>query len=351
MGHEVHVVTSNVPSSSKTEIIEGVVIKRHDVIAQPLRNPISIDSLFLAKEFDSYDIIHAHDEHNFCVMMTAFLKRGHHSPLVITNHGQIKYGDRVRDAFVKIYEKSIGKFVLRYADQCVVNSVSDLEYLCIIEEKLRSKIQVIPNSIDPDEYNIQSSLTKDSFTKKYGLSGKKVILFVGQVIKRKGIQYLINAIPEMVNKTSISFSFLIIGMGEDFEFAKQLARQKHVDQYIVFAGEVSFEELCLAYKHSDIFTLPSLSEGLPTVILEAMFFELPIVATEIPGIKDHCSDLAYLVPPEDSTALADAYLSLLTDENLRDFYKKQGKLKIIENYTWIKNAQRYDNLYRHLIEG
>mgnify|MGYP000144326075 CR=1 FL=1 len=109
MGHEVHVITSNFPKSKKFEEIDGITVERYTLIARPLRNPIVPKFLLVPKRFKDFDIIHIHNEHAFSSMVAAYAKRNGDFPLVLTNHGQLKFGNYLADTIERAYMKTFGK--------------------------------------------------------------------------------------------------------------------------------------------------------------------------------------------------------------------------------------------------
>ena len=119
-----------------------------------------------------------------------------------------------------------------------------------------------------------------------------------------------------------------------------------------FKGRINDKrELASIYKNSDAFILPSLSEGLPTVILEAIYFGLPVISTDIGGIKEHFDDCVYLVPPNNSIKLAEAMINLLKVNNLEKAKKLSKNFKnVIESkYSWKFVADEYEKIYQKLL--
>jgi glycosyltransferase involved in cell wall biosynthesis len=285
-------------------------------------------------------------------MIAAYFKTRNDFPLVLTNHGQMKFGDCFRDTIVQLYDKSIGKSVLNKCDVIVVNSFSDKNYLSSINPNICDRIKVLPNSIDPEEFIPYLDSENIDFLKKYGLYGKDIILFIGQLIERKGVEYLIKAIPYMIGKTSRrDFVIMMVGSGDFLDKAKKIAKNLNVERFIIFTGEIPFDELVNAYKSANIFVLPSFSEGLPTVILEAMYFNLPVISTDIPGIRDHCKNGSLLVPPKDEKALAAAMVQLLNNTELASKLSKQGKKLVQDKYIWENTAKEYEKIYLELLKG
>lgn len=344
-GHEACVITSNVPKGKKNEIIDGISIKRYYCIGTLLRNPITPAFLTMKPKIKNYDILHLHNEHSSASLIAALVKFGSHTPLVITCHGQLKFGDSFRDAIVKIYDKILGRFIFNKADSIVISGICDKEYICSIDPKNENKLTIIPNSIDPEEFLPYLNQENKEFLTRYNISDKKIILFVGQVIRRKGIEFLIKAIPLMINRTSENFIILVVGTGDYLDKAKKMVDDYNVGKYIRFTEKIPFKDLVVAYKSADFFILPSLSEACPTVILEAMYFNLPIISTDIPGISDHFKDNAILVPPRDEKSLSDAMIELLTNRTKKALLAEKGKKIVEKKYLCTVTMKEYEKLF------
>ncbi|HBT49623.1 MAG TPA: hypothetical protein DEA61_07330, partial [Caldanaerobacter subterraneus] len=348
MGHEVHVITSNFPRSKKFEEIDGITVERYKLIAKILRNPIVPGFLTVPRRFGKFDIIHIHNEHAFSSIVAAYAKRKKDFPLVLTNHGQLKFGNYLADAIERFYIKTFGKKILELSDAIVVNSVSDKDFLTTIAPKISDKIYVLHNAIDPEFF---MKLAKEAEGNKWTIDADVKILYVGQLIKRKGIEWLIKAVKIIKNSTNNKkIKCILVGEGKDRTYFETLVRKYNLLDSIMFTGQVSDAELVWLYKNSDVFVLPSLAEGCPTVVLEAMYFGLPVVTTDIPGVRDHFEDVAILVPPKDERALATSIVRLLEDKNLAKSLSKSGMKLVMEKYTWDRVAKEYETLYKNVIE-
>lgn len=354
MGHEVHVATSNYPDDGKDEIIDGITIKRYKCLARPLRNPLTPSMLLLGNEIKKFDIVHTHNEHSFAAMVAAYLRRRIDVPLILTCHGQLIFGSKTADYFERVYSRIIGRRIFKAADRIISLSSSDLNYISSLGIDLK-KISILPNAIDMEELfkidsgSFEANNPKNSFLQR--LNGKRIIMFVGPVIQRKGVQYLIKSIPKVLIKTGDDSVFILVGGGEFLNQARQLATEMQINEHIIFTGRLTEEELIETYRCADLFVLPSLSEGVPTTILEAMYFGLPVVATDIPGVKDHFKDVALLVPPKNEDRLAEAIIKLLDDEELTKRLSKAGVELIKGKYTWDVVAKEYERIYIEMQEG
>lgn len=354
MGHEVHVATSNYPDNGKDEIIDGITIKRYKCLARPLGNPLTPGMLLLGNEIKKFDIVHTHNEHSFAAMVAAYIRRRTDVPLILTCHGQLIFGSKMADYFEKVYSRIIGRGIFKAADRIISLSSSDLNYISSLGIDSK-KISILPNAIDPEELfkldsgTFEADNPKNSFLQ--GLNGKRIILFVGPVIQRKGVEYLIKSIPKVLIKTGDDSVFVLVGGGEFLNQARQLTTEMQINDHVIFTGRLTEEELVETYRCADLFVLPSLSEGVPTTILEAMYFGVPVVATDIPGVKDHFKDVALLVPPKNADRLAETIVKLLDDEELTRRLSKAGAELIKGKYTWDVVAKEYEGIYIEMQEG
>lgn len=345
-GHEVTIYTSNIPKTKKNEITDGVIIKRFSCVASPMRNPL-IPAFFFPNlhEIKKFDIVQIHMIYSTAAICGCIIKLLTGKPLIFTHHGRMVYGETYRDIITGIYEKTIMKLLLRFADHCVVLSNSDGEF--ISERKFnKEKISVIPNAIDMENYDISPDINSENFLVKFNLENSYPILFVGEITARKGLKYLINAMDILIHQHHLkSIKLLIIGYGDDFHNINTIIKEKNLQDYCILLNRVPIENLIYAYKSSKIFILPSLSEGLPTVILEAMYFGLPVIATDIPGVRDYFSDTAVLVPPRDEHALAASIMKLFKDNNLVKELSTRGREMVINCYTWDRIGKEYESLF------
>jgi glycosyltransferase involved in cell wall biosynthesis len=119
---------------------------------------------------------------------------------------------------------------------------------------------------------------------------------------------------------------------------------------IRFVGKVAHDEVAWWMAAGDVFCLPSLSEGLPTVVCEAMACGRAVVATAVDGTPEIVDDGAtgLLVPPRDAQALATALDRLLGDEAMRRGFEDESLTRARATYTWAANARAHVGLYEAL---
>jgi glycosyltransferase involved in cell wall biosynthesis len=180
---------------------------------------------------------------------------------------------------------------------------------------------------------------------------EKSILFVGRLIERKGVSHLVRALGALRQRTPARL--VVIGDGPERSRLEQLARDVGVAAHVEFRGRVSNEELRHAYAAADVFVLPSVvdarqdTEGLGVVLLEAMNYAVPVIASEIGGITDIVQHerTGLLVPPGDEVALGRALSRVLTDSVLARTLGEAGRQHLREAFSWSRIVDRWEEIY------
>ncbi len=183
---------------------------------------------------------------------------------------------------------------------------------------------------------------------------RKIILTVGRLVERKGIRYLIDAmrlLPE-----SLKAELVVVGGGPLREALEAHARVQGVAKRVRFAGKVSEEELKAYYMNAAVYVQPAIvdsrgdTEMLGVVLLEAMHYGVPVVASAVGGIPDVVRDgeTGLLVPQKDPKALAHAVQRLLGDQRLARMIEENAHKQLSGNFKWdniLNNMIKvYDNL-------
>jgi glycosyltransferase involved in cell wall biosynthesis len=161
-------------------------------------------------------------------------------------------------------------------------------------------IAVIPNGIELKEY------TEKRLVKEVEYPSKRII-FVGRLHPIKGVQYLLQGM-KMVHEEMPDAKLILVGDGEEREHLESLTDSLEIRECVEFVGKVPHERVQDYMNQSEVFVLPSLSEGFPVTILEAMACGLPIVATRVRGIPDIIEDgtNGYLVDTKNPKQIAQA---------------------------------------------
>lgn len=179
-------------------------------------------------------------------------------------------------------------------------------------------------------------------------SARVKVLFIGRLIPRKGFQRVIRALPRLKELARRPFEIEVVGTGVARGELDDAAERQGVSDLIKYVGTVPYEKLEKSYQYADIFVLTSLSEGMPSVILEAMGCALPIVASDVGGNNElvHEGENGYLIMGDDIEKLAQDLARLINDETLRaKFGLKSRELSL--KYDWSEIMRQYNELYAH----
>lgn len=195
---------------------------------------------------------------------------------------------------------------------------------------------VIPNGVETDRFKPIPRPVNSEIK----------ILFIGRLIPRKGFQRVVQALPKLRTMAKKPFVIEVVGTGAAREDLDQLAQQLGAIDLIHYVGQVSYEELEKAYQYADVFVLTSLSEGMPSVILEAMGVGLPIVASNVGGNNEivHEGKNGYLIEGDDSDRIAHVLAQLINDDGLRGRMGAASRQFALQ-YDWKNIMGEYNELY------
>ncbi|MFC1658433.1 glycosyltransferase family 4 protein, partial [Candidatus Omnitrophota bacterium] len=247
-------------------------------------------------------------------------------------------------------EKEIKNSLLRFSDTVITVSegVKQSIKTAKIEE---SKVKVIYNGIDQNEYKISVEQTA-SIKREFNLDNNcKIVGQVGQIIKRKGIMYFIK-MAELVMKEMQNVKFLLVGDDKNepgyMREMQGLVDNLKLSKHIIFTG--FRKDIPQLISLMDIAVLSSLAEGLGMVLIEAMFLNKPVIATDIPGVNEVIENniTGLLVPPRDYRAMAKGVLTLLSDKDYAARLVKSAKNKVLSEFTIERQIKEIADIYEDL---
>lgn len=202
-----------------------------------------------------------------------------------------------------------------------------------------SKINVIYNGIDLDNYD-----NKDTEA-LYKPSGKELIIGnAGRLVNQKGHHFLIDIAEHLMAK-GIDFKILIAGDGALKEKLKKYAREKQVNEKIIFTGFVP--DIKSFMQSLDIFVLPSLWEGFGYVLVEAMAYKKPVIGFDVssnPEIIRH-NKTGYLIENQDIDQFTNKLMQLANDKKLRQTLGENGRQFVQQNFTIKIALNKFKELY------
>lgn len=207
----------------------------------------------------------------------------------------------------------------------------------------KKKVEVVYNGIDRSDS--RPDMTRSRLRADYSMpAGAFVVVTVARLARQKGHQYLLESLA-MLRREHPEVRCLLLGDGELSTDLHRLAESLGVDDIVVFAGAV--DHVMSLLPACDLFVLPSLWEGLPVALIEAMFMGLPVVATEVAGtpeVVEH-GKTGLLVRPANSEGLARAVSSLIVDEAFRLELAEAGKHHAETNFGMSQVVDRYEEVF------
>lgn len=183
-----------------------------------------------------------------------------------------------------------------------------------------------------------------------GVSSRCSLLYVGSLIPRKGVRTLIEAFSKVIREEK-EVRLVLIGDGREQEQLRVQVKSFGLGGLVTFVGTQPPDQIPHWMNRSDCLVLPSLWEGTPNVVLEAMACGLPVVASDLPGISEVMNHGVHglLSKPEDADELAQNLLKLIRNKGLRLQMGKRGREAIIEmGIGWNQVAGRYQEVYKQL---
>lgn len=370
-GHRVTVITRDAPGSPDIDRAVEFEIHRINSRRNMLFSCGAAMKFFRLHRREPFDIVHNHGESAFCLMMLKKLLPLR-TPLVSSVHV-------VRRTQYRQYQR-LGKalkarFASGGAGYPPIGNVMELgrTWPSLLYEKLYFRLSdalATVNSSLSREIEVEYGITDNLFTvlngvsvADYTLSGRehdaheiktalgceKLILFVGRLFGGKGEFDLIEAMGR-VRAAAPGVKLLVVGEGPVKAAVVSFVEELKLQDAVVFNDYMPRDELRRYYSASDIFILPSYSEGLPKVLLEAMISGSAAVVSDIPA---HCEvithgETGYLFETGNAGGMAEAILTALGDQRRPEVLEKAANL-VRDKYTWPAVARRLDDVYNALI--
>lgn len=352
-GIDVRVFTSDIDMKwnrvrSGLEAFDGFSVRRHRAAGRVFRNLI-IPSLLPSLITSDADIIHAHGHFYNSTELSFLAAKLSGKHLVLTPHLQPyhAYPEGLERNLRKAYERLLDKPLFTRADKIIAVSPYSEHYLKTRLGVEAEKIVMIPNGLDHSRFD--SNGRPEVFRRKWSIPDE-LILYVGHISARKGLPYLVEALPKVVADYP-NAKLVLVGVDRGWlQPLKAIARRAGVEESIVFTGYLAEPELSAAYNAADLFVLPSMHEAFGLVLLEAMGSGLPVVATRAGGIPYVVEDgkEGLLVPPANSCELAEAMLRVLADRGLAAVLRSNGIRKAQSWPSWNEVVNRTLAVYQSL---
>ena len=291
--------------------------------------------------------------HNFRSYQNNIVSRSafkNNIPYVVQAHGSVLPFFEKQN-LKKLYDFVWGHKILKDASKLI--AVTKAEKDQYIKRGLsEDKIEIIPNGIDVSEY--ETLPERGRFRKKYDIApNEKIILYLGRLHKRKGIDFLINGFSILSGQYK-NVKLVIVGPDDGFlNILKKQVKKLKIEDSIIFTGAVTENEKFEAFIESDLLVYPAILEIFGLVPFEAIMCGTPVIVCDDCGcgeiIKE--ADCGYLVKFGDVNDLKDKMNFALENTENNNKLVENGKRFINENLTWKKVGKSVENLYKKSIQN
>ena len=340
-GYNMNVICAD--GEYKDEVIEGISVRRLPS-AFKFTNTNITAGLPAALWSADFDIVHTHMPTPWSCDWSILIAKLRRKKSIVTIHNDMHKEGFFSKLVTVIYLNTAFRISLALVDRIIIVN-PDWENSFVHTKQLlktfKHKISVIENGIDtslfvPQEQKKPYELLCVSILDKYHVF--------------KGIDYLIEAIPA-IKKIFPAIHLTIVGEGELKETFMNQADKLGVTENITFAGYKTQEELPAYYSRSQLFILPSVdTEGYGIVLLESLACATPVVTTSIAGLSSvvQSQNLGRIVESKNPSAIADAVVSLLSNNTSLQTMRAKARDYIVSHYSWEHIAQQASALYQSL---
>jgi glycosyltransferase involved in cell wall biosynthesis len=258
--------------------------------------------------------------------------------VVVTSHGGDIYG-LSNFNFLK-------KWVLNNSDCITAVSNAIKKEMENIGVSKKVPIEVLPMGVNFKKFSPQRK--SKSIINKYN-GTNSLLLFVGRLTEKKGVIYLLRAL-NILKKDYNSFKLIVVGEGEKKNELKTECKKLGLSKkHVQFVGAIKNDSLPDYYSTADIFIGPSIvasdndQEGFGLVFVEALSCQCPVIASDLPAIRDIITshETGILVPPKDSEALSKAIFDLIKNPNEAYKLATKGKKYVKERFSWLSIGKKY----------
>jgi glycosyltransferase involved in cell wall biosynthesis len=342
----------------KPATVEGVSVVplRSTDLIFPLDNWTFNRSLAKNWSYIKADVYETHTASGYG-LDEAFRKRGVKVPFVQTVHGVLadEHAQASLRGGLSLRERVANLFMGQLADRegesarnaTLVVTISHYSRQKIVEfyGVDASKIRLVPNGVDTARFTPEGDSAR--IQQRIGLQNRLCVLFVGRLIPRKGLNYLVEA-AKRVTAEKREVLFVLVGNGSLKSRLEADVQRAGLAGNFLFMGDVSEEDLPAVYRCCDVFAFPSIQEGQGIALLEAQASAKPVVAFNVSGVAEAVRnrETGLLVEPGSVAGLAEALGRLLFDAELRRKMGTAGRAFVQKELSWDLCAKRMLGVYQ-----
>ena len=325
------------------------LLEKQGIKTRPLKRTQLFDisitkQLYSLMNKNKFDLLHSHSGPFACVVG----KLARVPNIVETRHGLVINYDALNH--VSLIKTLFNRYKAKISDLTITVTSADKK---ILMEKFgipRYKIRNIANGVDIQAIQMHKR-NANQIKKNLNIeSSYKIIGSVARFTEQKGLKYFIQSMKYITAKIS-NTKFLIVGDGVLKDYLVSLANQSGLSQDLILTGYR--DDAISIMSIFDVFVLPSLWEGMPYTILEAMALKTPVVTTNVFGNREIVIDgkTGFLVPPRNSLAIAHAVINLLMNEDKALKMGESGFNRIEKLFSAKKMTEKIEKTYLELLNG
>lgn len=330
------------------EVERGILLPGLGRELHPLKDIATLLKLIAIIRRERPDIIHTHTAKAGAVGRLAAVLCG--APILIhTFHGHVFHGyfSPLKTSFFKLIEKFLAVFTTRIIAISPTQKKEIQSILRIPDEKFA----VIPLGFNLDKFEKCRESSTGEFRRAISAAPDEIIItIVGRIVPIKNHALFLKVARLLLEKHN-NLRFAIVGGGELQEQSEALARQLGISDRVVFAGWRS--DIDKVYADTDITVLTSDNEGTPVCLIESLSAGVPVVSTDVGGVRDVVFDgrNGYLAPKGDAEALAAAVEKLIQSPDERARMGINGKVDAAERHSFSRLSDDIVSVYRQLFRA
>lgn len=335
-GNEVIIVTSNVFRLAEYEVMDGIPVYRVPCInllegrypvLKPTKEFRKTHKFLMGQHFDMVIVNTRFYPHSLYAMMLAKRKK---VKCITLDHGtsHLSVHNKFWDTVGGVYEHMLTMVDKIFCKDYYGVSGACNEWLSHFHIKAKG---VLYNSIDLDEIEEMSKETVKKYRKKYCVPEDAIVItFTGRLLKEKGLPELLNVMDKVCKERDDVYLFI----AGDGDMEDEINQRK--TEHIIPLGRIDFKHIVALLNESDIFCLPSFSEGFSTSILEAVACKCYILTTARGGAKELLINDEYgtIIPTNKEEVLYEALISILDDKQRRDRAVELSYNRVRTHFTW-----------------
>jgi len=301
---------------------------------------------WISRNLMKYDLVHIHEFFTYQGIITSLYCRRYRIPYVLSAHGSLSPVSRKSKELAKRFFLFCFRSILDNASAILALTGKERNHITALDPLLEKKIRILPNGLRLSEFEKAERL---NFRRKYNIpDGNKVILYLGRLEKIKGLDILIEAFA-LLCRDHQDLHLVLVGPDNGFERqAKRRVEECGISQQVIFTGGLYEKDKVSAYVDSDVYILPSYSEGLPMTVLEACALGKPVIITErcnLPEISEYQAGI--IIKPEVND-IQKAILTLIDDPEKLQIMGENGQRLIKDKFTWDVIVPELEEIYREV---